>query len=1501
MTEQTTNNKPPQQLTFRKQLAIGFTVGILLLAFATSLGVTNITSEMVRNQQVEQGLKITESFAQQSKLALLYQSDELAKDVGTGISEFPGVAGMRIATLDGTVLYQTGELGDSLIAFDALAEEKTQLISLPDQDSWTFMAQALSDLASDDFAEIYDTGKAEGPIPLGYVTISIDKKALEEMQRSILESNLAISVGVGGILLTLLVMLSRRITNPLEKLSRVMRKAEDGDSLVRADLQGPVDIVNMQQAFNTMMEVLEKREGQLKQARDAALESARMKGEFAANVTHELRTPMNAVLGMMELLMTMGLNSKQKEYVETAKLSGESLLSLIDDILNFSEVDSGKIEISPSDSYVHEVLDDVINLLSSSALKKKLDLGYVITEGVPKAAFIDASRLSQVLINLVGNAIKFTDKGQVSIRADMLPGDHEQGILRFEVSDTGIGISQENQQKIFEAFTQADSSTTKEYGGTGLGLTISRQIVELMGGNISISSQPGMGSSFWFTVPLTQPVEGVHDEQIPAEEIGQLSRLSVLVVDDSEIVRDFAKQQLECLGIHVICVESGLVALEMVRNATSPADCYDVILMDQEMPGLKGDDFLMLTRSEPNLANTSVVLLVNPWSDIGFDAAGLSQLPKPLLSSTLYHFLHNQFFGTGHEETETVYEELPGQLFNSIKKVLVVDDNRPNQQVACGMLERLGCTVDICFDGKEAIDAVVRTRYDMVLMDCHMPVMDGYDATHQIRMYEGGDELLPIVAMTANTGMEEVEKCLDAGMTDFLSKPLRLEDLKRVLLKAIPDAEKELQSMVAEKAEEPSTEEVSTQEKAEKLGDVSFDPQVLKNLKDSVGEVVSSMIEAFLEDTPVYLQSLKTAMAEGDAKHVRELAHTIKGSAANFGAIKVVEVSRELEEVGAEDRLKDGGAELLSLLIESYEVLSKDLEGQLVEGAPDSQLTPAYNLLIVDDDRSMRLALSNVFDPEVYAIEEASNGMHAIAVCKRHMPDLILMDAMMPEVNGFVACRKIRDLPGGADVPILMITALDNEESIVEAFKAGATDYIPKPVHFAVMKQRVQRLVKASKAEKHVKKLAYHDPLTGLPNRAQLMQQLRVMLNRASLEDEKVAILFMDLDRFKMINDTLGHDAGDVLLKAVADRIRRCVRDQDFIARLGGDEFTVVLEGVINEEDVTKIANKICETLAQPFVFLQQKMFVTTSIGISMFPDHGADTGSLLKHADSAMFTAKEGRNGYCFYQEGMEDEIARRLELERELRIAIDANQLVLHLQPQMDLVTSDLVGAEALVRWEHPKHGLLSPAEFIPLAEETGLINQIGNWVLEEACRLIKIWRHKGYEFKLAVNLSGRELLEVGLEKKITGLLDKYAIPADSLELEITESMLMENPSQNELELLALKKMGVTLAIDDFGSGFSSLNYLKRLPVDVLKIDRLFVQDIETDPNDRAIVTGIVALAQSLGLITVAEGVETKAQKGLLEELGCDTYQGYLLSKPVPAIEFETSFLHQMDAEYT
>ncbi len=1482
------SKKYASSMKFRHQLSLIFVVGILFMALITSIAVSNISSQIFRDRQIEQGLQVAGSLAKQGELALLYQSKESAKELVDNALNFPGVKSVAVLTETGNVLFSSN---DAVIQVNNWPQQVELLQE--DKQSWLFSAPVTAGESQDNIWNEFDATQTKNEELLGYIYLEVGKDAAILMERSILRSNLLISLVVAIILLLMLLGISRRLTNPLEKLATTMKRAEEGDSIIRADLGGPADITEMQHAFNSMMEALESRQQELMRAMSAALESARIKGEFAANVTHELRTPMNAVLGMLDLLMTMGLSSKQLEYVETAKTSGEGLLELIDEILTFSEIDSNNLTIKREDCSLHELLDEVVGLLANQALKKKIDIGYLIDERVPRVIHGDTSRIRQVIINLVGNAIKFTEIGEVSIYVTCCEaaGNIEGQLIQVEVRDTGIGISEENQRRIFDAFTQVDSSSTKKYEGTGLGLAISRQIVELMGGTIWVDSHTGKGCSFIFTMP-SGVVAGAKQEFLPASNTAFAGK-QALLIDNSAIVGAYGSQQLKNLGVACDAIDSGISALEYIRALSNKGHNLDILLIDEDMPGLRAPDFLRLVRDESSVRNCLIAILNNPWDKDGPEKIeAVSYLNKPLKTGELKACLEQHLLG-GVLEVKRDKGRTIEKLYLRPRQVLVVDDNRANQQVAIGMLERMGCQCQLAENGKVAVEMVVRQHFDAVLMDCYMPVMNGYDATKQIRMYEdsrGGESGIPIIAMTANNTQTEAERCVAAGMEDFLSKPLRIETLQKMLLKWIPADQGELTPITDDT--ETMTDVVT--EDTDVFGGC-YDPLVLQELKNSVGEVLVSMIEAFLEDTPVYLQSLQHAILDGDVKKVRELAHTVKGSASNFGARKVTDIAKILEEKGATDDL-EGADNLQKQLKEAYVALGKALQDYIVENDESQRVKGNnYHILVVDDDRSMRLALKNVFKTEEYIIEEASDGLQAIALCQRNMPDLVLMDAMMPEVDGFVACERIRQLPNGADTPVLMVTALEDEESIVKAFASGATDYIPKPIHFSVLKQRVSRLIQANKVEKHVKQLAYHDPLTGLPNRTQLMQQLRLMLNRAQLEEKQVAILFLDLDRFKLINDTLGHDAGDLLLKAVSERIRRCVRSQDFIARLGGDEFTVILEGVTELETVSKIAGKICDALGQPFVFLQQKMFVTTSIGISVFPQDGEDTSALMKHADSAMFRAKEKRNSYCFYVEGMEDEIARRMEIERELRHAIESDELVLYYQPKIDLVSGEMMGAEALIRWQHPRHGVISPDMFIPMAEESGLINQISEWVLSHACLQLKSWEAEGHNLQMAVNLSSKDIQLGDFKDKMQQLVEQHHILPKSLELEITESTLMENPEELEVELNALREMGLTLAIDDFGSGFSSLNYLKRLPVDVLKIDRMFIKDLEKDENDKAIVTGIIALATSMGLKTVAEGVENEEQYQILQKIGCNICQGYYFSKPLSSADFSEKYFRQ------
>ncbi|HWS72419.1 MAG TPA: EAL domain-containing protein [Thermoanaerobaculia bacterium] len=431
----------------------------------------------------------------------------------------------------------------------------------------------------------------------------------------------------------------------------------------------------------------------------------------------------------------------------------------------------------------------------------------------------------------------------------------------------------------------------------------------------------------------------------------------------------------------------------------------------------------------------------------------------------------------------------------------------------------------------------------------------------------------------------------------------------------------------------------------------------------------------------------------------------------------------------------------------------------------------------------------------------------------------------------------------------------------------------------------------AELATVEIEHLAYHDALTGLPNRPLFIDRLIVALAQAHRGTQKLAVFFLDLDRFKDINDSLGHSVGDTLLKAVAERVRRCVREGDTVARFGGDEFTLLVPRIDNVEDAAKIAQKIIETLKIPFFIHDRELFVTTSIGISVFPGDGHDPETLVRNADAAMYRAKDqGRDNYQLYAPAMNERALERLALENMLRKALANHELVLFYQPLVDLTTRRIVGAEALIRWQHPELGLLSPAHFISVAELSGLIIPIGEWVLRTACRQLKVWQRKfDPDLSISINLSARQFQQPDLVGQIRSAIIETGVNAGSVELEITESNAMQNAENTIYSLRELKTLGVRIAMDDFGTGYSSLNYLKRFPIDTLKLDQSFVRDIRTDSSDAAIVSAVISMAHSLHLSVVAEGVETEEQLAFLALQQCDLIQGFLFSEPLAADALE------------
>ena len=427
--------------------------------------------------------------------------------------------------------------------------------------------------------------------------------------------------------------------------------------------------------------------------------------------------------------------------------------------------------------------------------------------------------------------------------------------------------------------------------------------------------------------------------------------------------------------------------------------------------------------------------------------------------------------------------------------------------------------------------------------------------------------------------------------------------------------------------------------------------------------------------------------------------------------------------------------------------------------------------------------------------------------------------------------------------------------------------------------------------EEQLQHQANHDALTGLANRSLLQDRFRETLNRARRHNHRAAVLFLDLDHFKNINDSLGHASGDLLLQAAAQRLKSHVREIDTVARFGGDEFAVLLDTIDDNQDAGAVAQKLIDALAQPFQIKDHHYYISASIGIGCYPQDGGDVDTLLKNADTAMYRAKaEGRNNQQFFSVEMNAQALEKLHMSSSLRLALERKEFLLHYQPRLDLSTGRITGAEALIRWQHPELGLISPARFIPIAEENGLIEPIGEWVLGTACRQMRAWRDAGLPLdRMAVNLSARQFSHPDLLRRIAVILEETGLPARYLEVEVTESMVMRDPEATAGVLAKLKALGIAVSIDDFGTGYSSLSYLKRFPLDFLKIDQSFVRGIPSDADDAAIIAAIIAMAKSLKLKLIAEGVETAAQRDFLTVQGCDEAQGYLFARPVPASELE------------
>ena len=584
-------------------------------------------------------------------------------------------------------------------------------------------------------------------------------------------------------------------------------------------------------------------------------------------------------------------------------------------------------------------------------------------------------------------------------------------------------------------------------------------------------------------------------------------------------------------------------------------------------------------------------------------------------------------------------------------------------------------------------------------------------------------------------------------------------------------------------------------------------------------------------------------------------------------------------------------------------------------------------ILVVDDTPDNLHLVSTMLTKHGYEVRCVINGAMALRVARSGYPDLILLDINMPEMNGYEVCQKLKADEKTREIPVIFLSAMDELLDKVQAFAVGGVDYISKPFQIKEVLVRIENQLTLQSAKAEIRQfneeleervrqrtaqlqaanqqlakeiaerkrihdkliyMAYHDSLTNLPNRALFMKRLDKVLKRAlESQDYYFAVLFLDCDRFKVVNDSLGHVVGDKLLVAVARRLESSLRSIDTLARLGGDEFAILLPEIKDIHQATEIAERLQKKLIEPFLFEQHQIFMNASIGIVLGTKDYQEPEDLLRDADTAMYRAKaQGKACYQVFDSQMHDRALALLELETDLRMAIGREELLVYYQPIVSLTTGKISGFEALVRWNHPQRGFVSPVEFIPIAEETGLIVPIGMWVLREACRQFYIWQSQSStKLKIGVNLSVGQFAQPDLIENIDKILWEMKLDSQNLKLEITESAIMDNAELATKILGKIQQRQIQLSIDDFGTGYSSLSYLHRFPVNTLKIDRSFVNRIGENGENIEIVQAIVTLAHNLGMTVIAEGVETANQLAFLQALGCEEGQGYFFSKPLPA----------------
>jgi len=862
--------------------------------------------------------------------------------------------------------------------------------------------------------------------------------------------------------------------------------------------------------------------------------------------------------------------------------------------------------------------------------------------------------------------------------------------------------------------------------------------------------------------------------------------------------------------------------------------------------------------------------------------------------------------------------EIQGAQKNSLKmpssgdfklkgNILVVENKHMNQEVVMSMLMAIGYHAHVVNNGLEALQSLSKNHYDLILMDCHMPEMDGFRTIIQIRQRERAQPnkpRVPIIALSADDQKGLIEQCLDTGMDSYLIKPFSQRHLQDMLERWIPIKHSEANDGDTHHSEYTV---------------VNPNPVELENLRPltpSTDDTFPSIRILLVDDDPdfrlIASETLRAAAFFVDeASNCTQALEKIKQQLPDIvildsvmGGINGFQTCRLLR---TDPAMADVPI-IMSTALGDSDSLSKAFDA----GATDFIIKPInYQTFIhhlyfilracqnTAELRNSRLQLTTL--TALKAAQRIAHFGYWTWYIKNNQfqisAHLAKLCGINPEqfdgtLEGFIQLIYPQD----RDIVKDIITSAAHGKTHGSAeyrlqVAKSETMFVHQEIETITDKNEliitgtVQDITRQKETEKQIRHLAYYDNLTGLASRTYYHERIESLIKTAGRRNEQFAFLFLDLDDFKEINDHFGHHIGDQFLNVIAYRLKFIAREIDFIARLGGDEFCIIIDNIIDDSDVTEVANRCLQKINQPLLLSQHQIIPSVSIGIAVFPRDGINESELIKAADTALYSAKQaGKQCYVFHSLDMAHQTIHRREKERLLREAFEQEQFILYYQPQLSMNSGQIVGMEALIRWQHPEQGIIAPENFITLVEQLGLIVELGNWAIKTVCEQISKWHRSGLPFiQVAVNLSPAHFQDLGLIDIVQDLLNKTGVPAHYLELEVTESAMQ---TQGHIEVFKqLREIGVKIAIDDFGTGFSCLASLKRLPLDCLKIDKIFVDDMLYNSHTSLLLGTIIGLANALDYTLVAEGVETKDQALVLQGLGCNIVQGFFFSPAVPA----------------